>query len=126
MAKRSGKIAEKTTKKAKRKSTKKRTTKRKRRAFTPEQKAKIIAAIDAAPRGTKAKVCKQYGVLQTQVSGWRTKGFGKKTKKRASTGRRTKASGKILSNYKQVKAALLARKRELEAELTEIDKALKA
>ena len=122
MAKKAGKTVSKTTKKAKRKSKKKRT----RRAFTPEQKAKIIAAIDAAPRGTKAKVCKQHGVLTTQVSGWRTKGFGKKTKKRASTGRRTKASGKILSNYRQVKAALLARKSELEAELKEIDRALKA
>ena len=69
-------------------------------------------------------VCKQYGVLQTQVSTWRTKGFGK-TKKRASTGKRTKASGRILSNYKQVKATLLARKRELEAELKEINTALK-
>ena len=83
----------------------------------------LSSALFAATRGSKEAVYEKYGVLQTQVSSWRTKGFGKKTRKKASRRKTTKS--RVLSEYKQVKATLLARKKELEAELKDINAALK-
>ena len=103
--------------------------KKTRRRFTPKKKAKIIAAVDAAPRGSKEKLYKRYGVLRTQVSGWRTKGFGKKTRAtRKTTTRRVsfKSKNSILAQFQVSKKALLSRKAELESELKQIVTALKA
>ena len=105
------------------------TAKKTRRKFTPAKKAEIIAAADAAPRGSKETVYKKYGVLQTQVSGWRTKGFGKKTRAtRKTTARRVSRKRKngLLAQFQVSKKALLSRKTELESELKQIVTALKA
>ena len=100
------------------------TERKTRRKFTPQKKAEIISAVDAARRGSKEAVYDKYGVAQTQVSRWRTGGFGKKRRKKA-TRRKISKKSRVLSEYREVKATLLARKKELEAELKEINAALK-
>ena len=89
-----GETEKRTPKKAVAKRAKTKAAKKTRRTFSPTKKAAIIAAVDAAPRGSKERVYKKYGVLQTQVSTWRTKGFAKKKRAtKRTTARRTAKSG---------------------------------
>ena len=121
----------------------KKKTKQARRTFSDAQKKKILAEVDSAGRGEKAAVIEKHGLFPAQVSQWRKqlgaasparggkKAAKKKTSKRrgrprGSTGKRASraSGGGILSDYQGAKSALLDRKRELEAELKEIEKAL--
>ncbi len=118
-----------TPKKAVAKRAKTKAAKKTRRTFSPTKKAAIIAAVDTAPRGSKERVYKKYGVLQTQVSTWRTKGFAKKKRAaKKTTARRTSRKSKngLLAQFQISKKALLRRKAELESELKQIMTALKA
>ena len=102
-------------KKVKRKAKKR----RKPRKFSTEKKAEILAAAAAAPRGSKGAVYEKYRISQEQASRWRSESAGKKVSKKKS------AKSRVLREFKEVKATLLARKKELEAELKEINAALK-
>ena len=45
---------------------------RPRRSFTADEKLKILAEVDAAPRGGQGAILRKYGVYSSHVANWRT------------------------------------------------------
>jgi transposase len=86
--------------------------KARRRTFTAEYKARIVAAYDAAPQGEKGAILRREGLYSSHIIDWR------RTRDAAARAGREPARGRPPADPKDAQIARLTREKEqLEQEL---------
>lgn len=131
MAKKKSKVgkrkASKPLKATKKKAAKKATSKGRKKAKTPAQQKAIIAEYDKAVKNRKGiAVLKKHGIESSQINQWKkTLGKTKATAKASTRGTVRVSKSGVLGGFLKQKKELLKRRDVLQAELKEIETALK-